>query len=41
MSKMFEYLDPKGKDNEPGDRPACDTGLSTHVAFDIVDIFAE
>ena len=37
--EIFEYVNPKGKDNEPN-RPACDAGL-THVAFDVVDIFAE
>ena len=37
--EIFEYRNPKGKDNEPN-RPACDAGL-THVAFDVVDIFAE
>jgi catechol 2,3-dioxygenase-like lactoylglutathione lyase family enzyme len=37
--KIFQYLNPKGKDNEPN-RPACDAGV-THVAFDVVDIFTE
>jgi predicted enzyme related to lactoylglutathione lyase len=32
-------LNPKGKENDPK-RPACDAGV-THVAFDVVDIFAE
>lgn len=37
--EIFQYLTPKGKDGDPR-RPACDAGL-THVAFDVVDIFAE
>lgn len=37
--EIFQYLNPKGKENDPK-RPACDAGV-THVAFDVVDIFAE
>jgi catechol 2,3-dioxygenase-like lactoylglutathione lyase family enzyme len=37
--EIFQYLSPKGKVGDPA-RPACDAGL-THVAFDVVDIFAE
>lgn len=37
--EIFQYLTPPGKD-PIADRPACDAGL-THVAFDVVDIFAE
>jgi glyoxylase I family protein len=37
--EIFRYVTPVGKQPIP-DRPACDAGL-THVAFDVIDIFAE
>src|ERR1700684_305570 len=37
--EIFRYVTPAGKHPIP-DRPACDAGL-THVAFDVIDIFAE
>ena len=37
--EIFRYVTPVGKDSI-ANRPACDAGL-THVAFDVIDIFAE
>ncbi|HEV7480306.1 MAG TPA: VOC family protein, partial [Roseiarcus sp.] len=37
--EIFRYVTPAGKD-PIANRPACDAEL-THVAFDVIDIFAE